>query len=50
MPWTPNIGKVTCLYTDSAPYFKTFFQKIGIEHEVLNVRQGVRVKKGIFHV
>lgn len=46
----PYMGEVTCLCTDSASCFKTFSRKKGIDHEVLNIKQGVRVKKGIFHI
>lgn len=46
----PVMGEVTCLCTDSATCFKTFSRKTGIEHEVVNVNQGERVKKGIFHI
>jgi hypothetical protein len=45
-----HLGEVTCVCTDSATGFKKFSQARGVDHEVLNMNQGIRVKKGIYHV
>jgi hypothetical protein len=45
-----HLEEVTRFCTDSATYFKTFSKQRGFEHEAININQGIRVKKGIFHV
>jgi hypothetical protein len=38
------------LCTDSATNYKSFANKKGIPHEILNAHKGVRVKQGIYHI
>lgn len=44
------IHKDSLLCTDSATNYKAFAKQVGINHEVLNTRKGVHVKKGIYHI
>ncbi|WP_047155301.1 IS1595 family transposase [Aneurinibacillus tyrosinisolvens] len=38
------------LCSDSATNYKTFAKSKGLEHEAVNIRKGVYVKKGIYHI
>lgn len=44
------IHKDAVLCTDSATNYKSFAKQISINHEVINARKGVHVKKGIYHI
>jgi hypothetical protein len=44
------IHKDAVLCTDSATNYIAFAKQSGINHEVINTRKGVHVKKGIYHI
>jgi hypothetical protein len=44
------INNDALLCTDSATNYKAFAKKAGIIHEVINIRKGVYVKKGVYHI
>lgn len=44
------INKDAMLCTDSATNYKAFAKQAGINHEVINIRKGIYVKKGVYHI
>lgn len=44
------IHKDALLCTDSATNYRAFAKQIGVNHEVINTRKGIHVKKGVYHI
>ena len=46
----PILGKDTILCSDGSPAIKAMASEAGISHQAVNLKAGIRVKDGVFHV